>query len=655
MKKFIILIFALFCCQNLLANKHALIIAVGDYPAKTGWGAISSVNDVPLIKQTLLNQGFLEENIEVLINEQATKKGIMEAMQRLKNRIAEGDIVVIHYSGHGQQIFDDNGEEIDGKDEALIPYDAFVKYTHNYKGENHLRDDELGNLMTSFRNKLGKNGQLLFLLDSCHSGSATRGAVTRGGEGTFAPAGWKASDDVKTAGSDMFERSKVSQDAAPFVMISGASADELNYEYEGYGSLSFAFSEAMNELGSDFTYRQLFAKIAANMNVISPKQTPTIEGDTNYKLFKGEYVAQQPYFEVTDITRPDLIRMNAGKIQRIFKNTTVKILPAGTTEVEEDKVLAKGNISNAKFNESIIKLDKALPTSNEKDFWVFIDEPSYGDISLKVYLDETVTDSEIKNGITDFLKQNNLGEVVADTLQADVFVMKDGESFTLNVSRGVETLNEINKERGTGALESINQKLFNFAQGQYLKNLSLKNEKYEFEFKLLPIEYDIETGTIGELKPETENLNEAGTFQVNTQDDFVVLQVTNKSDRPLYFSIIEINTQGEIMPFMPNDNCDLNDNERKLAPGQTMVFKDCIFSFGPPYEKLVLKGFATSSPINFQPTVQTRGEGTRSGNQNPLENFIQQSYSKSRGSGATSTSGGMEGYSTEFVYEIVEE
>src|SRR5690606_35792219 len=114
-----------------------------------------------LIKNALLNQGFKDENITTLIDAQATKNGIVDAITTLQNKIKKGDIVVFHYSGHGQQIFDDNGDEVDGLDEALVPYDAFVKYTHNYKGQNHLRDDELGNIIANFRNKLGKQGQLL--------------------------------------------------------------------------------------------------------------------------------------------------------------------------------------------------------------------------------------------------------------------------------------------------------------------------------------------------------------------------------------------------------------------------------------------------------------------------------------------------------------
>src|SRR5690606_15072692 len=112
MKRLFLLGIAIFSFQFSIAAKYALIIAIGDYPAKTGWSPISSVNDVSLIKTALLGQGFSEDNIQVLINEQATREGILSSIKALQAKIAPGDIVVIHYSGHGQQIFDDNNEEI---------------------------------------------------------------------------------------------------------------------------------------------------------------------------------------------------------------------------------------------------------------------------------------------------------------------------------------------------------------------------------------------------------------------------------------------------------------------------------------------------------------------------------------------------------------
>ena len=586
MKYYLPLLLSVLLNLNLAAEKYSLIIAVGDYPARTGWSSISSVNDVQLISDALLNQGFDASNITVLTNEAATRVGILKAFEDLQSKIEPGDVVVVHYSGHGQQIFDDNGDEIDDKDEAIVPYDALVKYTSNYKGENHIRDDEIGNVIANFRNSLGKNGQLLILLDSCHSGSATRGGKARGGVGAFVPPNWKPSGEGKATGSGLLEVVKVNADAAPFVMLSGASADELNYEYEGYGSLSFAFAKAMNDLGSDVTYRKLFSVISANMNVISPRQTPTIEGDADYKLFKGEYVKQQSYHKVLKVSRPDVIKINAGKLQRLFENTTVKILPAGTSKVEESNVISKGMITKSTFNESIIKLDTPLGSDNEEAYWVFIDQPSYGDIELNVYFDENIQTQSLAKEIDSYLEENKLGAVVTDTIEANLIVSESDETVFIHKANGKEILYQEDKKAGKYDIRNLTTSIFNYAQGNYLKNLSLKNYNYEFEFRLLPAQRDDVSGEI-ELLESTAFVDDAGKFKVNTTGDIVYLEVTNKSDRPLYFSIIEINSKGEVASFMPNDDCALNDNERLIAPGKTMVFKSCYFEFGDPYETLV--------------------------------------------------------------------
>jgi len=450
-------------------------------------------------------------------------------------------------------------------------------------------------------------------------------------------------------------KEKLSDDAAPFVLISGASANELNYEYKGTGSLSYAFSKAMNKLGSNYSYNQLFAKIEAEMNIISPKQSPTIEGNKNMALFKNEYIKQQKYFQVKSIPRADVIKIQAGKLHGLFKGTTVNILPSTTTKVSEEAIIARGTISLAKFNESVIKLDKPLADLNQKKYWVFVDKPSYGDLAIDVFFDKSLKDKSIKNGVTSFLEEKNLGQIVTKVSMADIVLMQEGNNFTLNATNGLESVDKDEDARGSTTVEDITKKIFGFAQGQYLKNLDLKNYNYEFEFKLLPIEFDMLTDEVGDYISEDQFRNENGTFQVKPEVDNVVLQVTNKSDKPLYFSIIEINSKGEVSSFLPNDNCTLNDDERKLIPGKTMTFRDCLFNFYPPYEKLVLKAFATPYPINFQSTVDTRGAGTRN-NSNPLEKFLADSYTQTRGgSGSKKSNAKIDGYSTEFIYEIVRE
>lgn len=164
----------LFSSAQLFAQtKRALVIGLGEQADKS-WSKINGDKDVPYVQRMLQDVGY--KDVRTLVNKQATKAGIVTAFKRLTTKCVAGDIVYIHFSGHGQQVTDANGDENDGWDEAWIPYDAYLKYDEKrYKGEKHLIDDELNTLLTAIRNKIGDSGKLLVVVDACHSGDSSRG------------------------------------------------------------------------------------------------------------------------------------------------------------------------------------------------------------------------------------------------------------------------------------------------------------------------------------------------------------------------------------------------------------------------------------------------------------------------------------------------
>ena len=173
----IILVILLIAIPVNAQNKRALLIGIASYPTykidKLGWNEIHGDNDVKLISRSLQNQGF---NVNTLINKQATAKGIRKALSDMVSRTKHGDIVYIHFSGHGQPYEDLNGDEEDGWDEAIIPYDAGARYVANvYEGNNHIVDDELNGYINQIRNKAGVNGFVYVVIDACHAGGSSRG------------------------------------------------------------------------------------------------------------------------------------------------------------------------------------------------------------------------------------------------------------------------------------------------------------------------------------------------------------------------------------------------------------------------------------------------------------------------------------------------
>ena len=164
------------CCVLTRAqNKRALVIGISNYQRATenDWSKIHGTNDVSLISPVLKKQGF---KITKLCNEVATAKKIRKEFENLVKSSKTGDIVYIHFSGHGQPVEDYDGDEEDGWDEAIIPYDTKKTFQKGiYEGANHITDDEIYSFLQRLRRTVGSKGFIYLVVDACHAGEASRG------------------------------------------------------------------------------------------------------------------------------------------------------------------------------------------------------------------------------------------------------------------------------------------------------------------------------------------------------------------------------------------------------------------------------------------------------------------------------------------------
>ena len=161
-------------------TRRALIFGLGKQE-DVRWGRIHGDNDVLYVRQMLLRMGYTD--IRTLINEHATKQGMVNAFIDLALRCEHGDEVYIHYSGHGQLMTDLDGDEAlkwnnshADWDEAWIPYDAYMTYGVEDRGEKHFCDDEVAFFLRAIRKRIGRRGRIVVAVDACHSGDATASA-----------------------------------------------------------------------------------------------------------------------------------------------------------------------------------------------------------------------------------------------------------------------------------------------------------------------------------------------------------------------------------------------------------------------------------------------------------------------------------------------
>lgn len=263
------------------AYKRALLIGVSNYPNESGWCKLSSRNDISLLKETLSEVN----DITCLIDEKATKKGIENALNKMIKATQNGDTVLIHFSGHGQQMLTSDPLEDDKLDEAFIPYDALKEINKKYKGQNHLTDNDLSHYVGSLREKVGKNGLVIITLDACHSGNMDRATcddnynyIVRGTSEIFGLDSELINDSLLTTSKDDTSRIE-KNNIADVIYLSACGQHEVNREITvngiNYGSLSYCISKAYEEK----SFRDIAAFIRAvksNMREIMPFQTPKI-------------------------------------------------------------------------------------------------------------------------------------------------------------------------------------------------------------------------------------------------------------------------------------------------------------------------------------------------------------------------------------------
>jgi hypothetical protein len=159
------LLFLLLLTTTASAADRALLIGIEQYRDRAIRPAHGAERDAQDMEQLLLQSlGFPAAAIHRLNGSQATSAEIArEFRQWLIRDTRAGDRIFFYYAGHGSYLRDDDGDEKDGYDETIVPYDA----TPN--GPGMIRDDQLSRWMAELAGR-----RVVMVFDSCHSGTIAR-------------------------------------------------------------------------------------------------------------------------------------------------------------------------------------------------------------------------------------------------------------------------------------------------------------------------------------------------------------------------------------------------------------------------------------------------------------------------------------------------
>ncbi|KAK4248986.1 Metacaspase-1A [Corynascus novoguineensis] len=259
--------------SNCTGRRRALLIGI-NYFGQQG-ELRGCINDVKNVSSFLIeNHGYRREDMVTLTDDQSdpvmqpTKANIIRAMQWLVAGAQPNDALFLHYSGHGGQTEDLDGDEEDGHDEVIYPVD--------FKTAGHIVDDQIHELVVK---PLQPGVRLTAIFDSCHSGSvldlpylySTKGVLKEpnlakeAGQGLLEAVGHYARGDMgsvastvfsfaKSAikGNDAYERTKRTKTSpADVVMWSGSKDDQTSADAtissQATGAMSWAFISALKQ------------------------------------------------------------------------------------------------------------------------------------------------------------------------------------------------------------------------------------------------------------------------------------------------------------------------------------------------------------------------------------------------------------------------
>jgi hypothetical protein len=645
--------------QQAGGEKYALIFAIGNYPPATGWPQISSLQDVGYLRKMLLAQGFPDQHISVVADTQATINGIRNAFSALTERVHPGDIVVVHFSSHGEQVEADDDNHIDGLDECVVTINAKspTRSTDYEKDQaEYLRGHVLGDYLRVLRAKLGRGGDLLVTMDDCHSGNGTRGlARVRGGapplvSAHFDPSRHHSSDSsmlsreaavhaAGTAGHSMGTAAP-----APYVVFSATRPEELDNEMRDdemgvyMGSLTYALCKAFAGLSAATgypSYRQLFASIQSIMNVKVQDQHPMIEGDgMDRLLFGGQFVHQQPYIVLSSVDKATRrVVLKAGKIAGIDQGAEIAICPAGTRDTAGVKPLARGKIVSATDISAIAALDGDIAIDRPVDGWAFVTRRVYSvpPVALEIRSGHgaggagSVSYTPAEAATIGRALQDEPGAKVV-TKNPTLVLVKGPVKDTLKVSVNGFVFATI--QPALSDSRDLQEKLQEYDQYIFLQTLSCQLPGVQVDMKLYlrkPDGSPDSAATAARMK--------GGRFEAH-DGDLLTLWIRNNGTQTVYVNVLDLQPDGGINPILPNLRGNVKIGPDQLAvpaASEYVLPADDFIRIGPPYGTEVFKLFASPAEINLENLANTRGGSDPSHPPTMMEQLIRASYRGTRG------------------------
>ncbi|MBD2512574.1 caspase family protein [Nostoc muscorum FACHB-395] len=324
-----------------------------------------------------------KEALEVL----PTYENIVTKFNQITDLAQAQDQVYIHYSGHGGRattIYPDLKGNY-GVDETLVPTDI------GNPDARYLRDLELAKLL---QNMVDKGLIVTLVLDSCHSGGATRGGINdcdiRGLNSNAIDTTPRLKHSLVASAEELVEnwqkltpRKQSTRninatggwlpEPKGYVLLAACRDSEYAYEYafngkERNGALTYWLLDSLQKLGNGVTYKTLHNRILAKINTQFERQTPMLEGEGDRLVFSGKSISSATSVSVI-VKQVDVdnnrVLLQIGAAQGLSKGAEFVIYQLGTTDLTQtQKRVAIAKIVEVDAEVSWAEITKVLRQEN---------------------------------------------------------------------------------------------------------------------------------------------------------------------------------------------------------------------------------------------------------------------------------------------------
>jgi hypothetical protein len=622
-----------------IPNIYALLIGIDYYlPNRLYKSLKGAVRDINLVADYLLKtlnipsekmfkltspNPEVAETIETK-DPEPTYENIVAKFQAITEIAQPGEQVYIHYSGHGGRTTTIYPElkGNDQLDEGIVPIDV-----GNESGR-YLRDVELATLLKRMTDK----GLIVTLvLDSCHSGEATRGddvAIRGPGETDTA---LRDSESLVAQRQELIENWQALTDGIPasitpgqwlpqprdYVLLAACRPSEYAYEYavsgkERHGALTYWMIDTLTSSPSGLTYKTLHDRVSAKIQSKFP-QMPMLVGESDRFVFGVERRSLQYAVNVLEVIEAEVteadsepkkvvkqVRLNAGMANGLGPGARFAIYAFGTTDfTQKNKQLAIVEIAKVGASDAwadvieVLREDKidsgaqavmlSAPVDLVRGVRLFKKEVGEKDNELPQVIKDKEDDA--LSAVKEALAGNGWLKLADAQHKEDYLVAVNqlGE-YEICVGTPIENLLPALKIQDSEAPQQVVQRLVHLAKYQAIQELSN-------QFSELTNQLEVELLTQPNWRPGMPKKPQSFTDPTNLvvkAGESTFLRIKNISPHVLNVTVLNLqanwavsrlkirNQESSFYPLNPNDvilealNFELPDTERYNQARETL-------------------------------------------------------------------------------------